>query len=48
MILNYDEVYKNDYGIYKAMENNEIYKVSRGIYSSKKILISCCLFKKIS
>lgn len=39
MILNYDEVfkkYKNDYGIYKAMERSEIYKVSPGIYSTKR------------
>lgn len=49
MILNYNEVYKkykNDYGIYKAMENNEIYKVSRGIYSSKKNIDLAVVYSK--
>ena len=49
MILTYKEAYKkykNDYGIEKAINNNEIYKVSRGIYSDKKNLDLMAIYSK--
>jgi len=49
MILTYKEAYKkykNDFGIEKAINNNEIYKVSRGIYSDKKNLDLMAIYSK--
>jgi len=49
MLLTYKEAYKkyrNDYGINRAINNSEIYKVSRGIFSDKKYVDPIVLYSK--
>ena len=49
MVYSYSEIiekYNDDYNMKKAMEKEEIYKVSRGIYSDKKYINPMLLFSK--
>lgn len=49
MVLTYNEAYKkykNDYGIKKAIDNKELFKVARGIYSNKKNIDPIIIYSK--
>ena len=49
MVITYSEAYKkykNDYGINKAIEKGEIYRISRGIYSDKKNIDPIVIYSK--
>lgn len=49
MVYNYKEIigiYKNDYNLKKALNENEIYKLDKGIYSEKKIVNPLIIYSK--
>ncbi len=49
MVYNYKEVieiYGNDYNLKKALRKNEIFKLDKGIYSSKKIVSPLVIYSK--
>lgn len=49
MVYNYKEmieIYGNDYNLKKALSRNEIFKLDKGIYSSKKIVSSLVVYSK--
>ncbi|MBR1385445.1 MAG: hypothetical protein IJ568_01300 [Bacilli bacterium] len=49
MIMTYSDAYKkykNDYGINKAMMNNELFKVAKGMYSDKKNIDLIAVYSK--
>lgn len=49
MVYNYKEmieIYGNDYNLKKALRKNEIFKLDKGIYSSKKIVSSLVIYSK--
>lgn len=49
MLYNYKEVidkYKNDYNIKKAISNNEIYKITKGIYSESPYVSHLAILMK--
>lgn len=49
MIYNYKEIieiYGNDYNLKKALSKNEIFKLDKGIYSSKKIVSPLVIYSK--
>lgn len=49
MVYNYKEmikIYGNDYNLKKALSRNEIFKLDKGIYSSKKIVSPLVIYSK--
>lgn len=49
MVYTYKEllkIYKDDYNIKKAVENKEIYKIEKGIYSDKRIVNPLLVYSK--
>ncbi len=49
MVYNYKEmieIYGNDYNLKKALKRNEIFKLDKGIYSSKKIVSPLVIYSK--
>lgn len=49
MVYNYNEmieIYRNDYNLKKALSRNEIFKLDKGIYSSKKIVSPLVIYSK--
>ena len=49
MVYTYKEllkIYKDDYNIKKAIDNKEIYKIEKGIYSDKKIVNPLLVYSK--
>lgn len=49
MVYNYKEIieiYGNDYNLKKALSKNEIFKLDKGIYSSKKIVSPLVIYSK--
>lgn len=49
MVYNYKEVmqlYKNDYNLKKALQEKEIYKLEKGIYSKNKLVNPLVLYSK--
>ncbi len=49
MVYNYKEmieIYGNDYNLKKALRKNEIFKLDKGIYSSKKIVSPLVIYSK--
>ena len=51
MILTYKECiekYKNHYSLMEALKCGEIYKISKGIYSTEKYVKDLSIFRNIS
>lgn len=49
MVYNYKEIieiYGNDYNLKKALNRNEIFKLDKGIYSSKKVVSPLVIYSK--
>lgn len=49
MVYNYKEIieiYGNDYNLKKSLSRNEIFKLDKGIYSSKKIVSPLVIYSK--